>query len=135
MSDHAVNSPFVLSLLLSGDGAAKATKTMGLIDLPCSSSIDRTAHPALQCDISIHIIEHMKTLSEEALLDEVREWAKQEGNSSFNFAEWEGAWKNDKPFPFNKMPQLMVSHDVGWQKRSSGRRCDSHSGHAAAAGA
>lgn len=97
--------------------------------------MDKSAYPTLENDISIHIIEYTKTLLEEALLKEVREWALQEENVWFNFEEWQDAWQNDKPFSFDKMPRLMVSYDMGWQKRSSGRRYDSHSGHAATVGA
>jgi hypothetical protein len=48
--------------------------------------------------------------------------------------EWMQAWKKSHPFPFQSMPALMVSYDMGWQKQSSGNRYDSHSGHTAAVG-
>ena len=38
-------------------------------------------------------------------------------------------WKENKHEHLSKLPEVAVSFDMGWQKRSSGRTYDSVSGH------
>ena len=43
--------------------------------------------------------------------------------------------ENDRSYPRELYPKVKCSNDMGWQKRSSGRRCDSNSGHSFLVGA
>ena len=131
-SDYAANCLFVLSMMLSGDGGTEATKIMGLLDLPRAQSMAKSNYQTLEDDVSTKIIAYTKELLEKNLMKEVLLWAKD--NPEFDSVKWEDAWRNNKPIPFDDMPAITSSYDMGWQKRSSGRRYDSHSGHAAIVG-
>jgi hypothetical protein len=129
---QSANILFVLAMLLSGDGGTEARHITGLLDMPTSASIDRTNFPSIKYDLATRIIDFTKELLEKNMMEEVKLWSKD--NPSFNIAEWREAWENNRPLAFHLMPTLVVSYDMGWQKRSSGNRYDSHSGHAAAVG-
>jgi hypothetical protein len=131
-TDQSANCLFVLAMLLCGDGGMEAKHITELLDLPTSASIDKSNFLAIKYDLAIKIIQYTKELLKTNLLDEVWQWA--EDNEEFDMEEWMQAWKNSHPFPLQSMPALIVSYDMGWQKRSSGNRYDSHSGHVAAIG-
>ena len=65
----------------------------------------------------------------EALQEEIKDPLKHNNKS---YGEW--CAQTDKGKNNNKV-KLTVTYDVGWQKRSSGRRYDSSSGHALIIGA
>jgi hypothetical protein len=131
-TDHAANCLFVLALMLCGDGRTEAKTLTGLLDLPTSALIDKTNYPAIEYDISVAIIEYTKELLEQNLLEEIQQWSQD--NPSFDYKNWYDSWKEHKPLAFQLMPAIFVSYNMGWQKLSSGKRYDSHSGHAAAVG-
>ena len=132
LSDYAVNTLFVLCMMLSGDGGTEAGKLVGLLDLPSSASMDRSTYPTIEDDLAMAIIKLTEVLLQKNLDKEVELWAG--GNNSFDKSKWDVARQKGKPLAFEDMPTLTASYDMGWQKRSSGRRYDSHSGHAALVG-
>lgn len=133
ITDYAINVEYVLSMILSGDGGTEAGRTLGLMDLPNgTSTMQKTSFPAIEYELSHYIVPYTKELLEANLLEEVCLTYKDD--PSFDYKAWKQAWTNGHPFPYDKMPKVFVSYDMGWQKRSSGRRYDSHSGHAAVVG-
>ena len=61
---------------------------------------------------------------EEALQEEIKDTLEHNNQS---YGEWCAQTYNDKN---NNKVKLTVTYDMGWQKRSSGRRYDYSSGHA-----
>ena len=61
---------------------------------------------------------------EEVLQDEIKDTLEQKNKSYVNWYA-----RSDKGKNKNKV-KLTVTYDMGWQKRSSGRRYDTSSGHA-----
>ena len=61
---------------------------------------------------------------EEAFQEEIKHTLEHNNQS---YGDWCDLSDNDKN---NNKVKLTVSHNMGWQKRSSGRRYDSSSGHA-----
>jgi hypothetical protein len=130
---HSANCLFVSAMMLSGDGGTEAKTLLGLLDLPSSASIEKSTYPLLEHDICSVVIEYTKEILKQSLDEEVRLWA--EDVPSFDYGAWKNASDKNLPFPFQQiMPAIVVTYDMGWQKRSSGKRYDSHSGHAAAIG-
>ena len=135
LTDCAVNCLLVLAMILSGDGGTETGKLLGMLDLPRATSVDRSQYPQIEYDLSLHIIELTEQLLQDNLLDEVKEWSKI--NPNFDMDKWMAARSSpDKTntIAYDELPSLTASFDMGWQKRSSGRRYDSHSGHAALIG-
>ena len=66
---------------------------------------------------------------EEALQEEIKDTLERNNQS---YGEWCAISDKDKN---NNKVKLTVTYDMGWQKRSSGRRYDSSSGHAFIIGA
>jgi hypothetical protein len=94
--------------------------------------MDRSSYPAIEYDISVEAIQYVKELLNDSLIAEVRAYAST--SSDFNIEHWQECFTKALPMKFDEMPKLWVSYDMGWQKRSSGHRYDSHSGHAALVG-
>ena len=118
--------------MLSGDGGTEAGKLVGLLDLPRAASMDRSIYPLIEDDLALAIIDLTNVLLQKNLDKEIELWSK--GNTTFDRTKWDDARQNAKPLAFDDMPTLTASYDMGWQKRSIGRRYDSHSGHAALVG-
>ena len=131
-TDYAVNNLFVLAMMLSGDGGTESGRVMGLLDLPNHSSMSKSTFADLESRLAPLIIELTKELLEENLLEEIR--LTKDELPGFEEAPWKHAVETNTPFPYDNMPVLGCSYDMGWSKRSSGRRYDSHSGHAAIVG-
>ena len=131
-SDWAINIQCVLAMMLSGDGGAEAGRMLGMMDLPHNSSMEKDTFPKIESELSKHIQQYTKELLENKILEEVALTYK--NNQDFDYDSWENAWRNKLECPIDKMPKIKCSYDMGWTKRSSGKRYDSHSGHAATVG-
>ena len=107
LSDYAVNCLFVLAMMLSGDGGTEAAKILGLLDLPRSASIDRSAFPTVETVICREVISLTEKLLDNNLKEEVRNWSKSE-SQDFDQIKWEDARQNDKPIAFDDMPSVTV---------------------------
>ena len=66
---------------------------------------------------------------EDALQEEIKDTLERNNQT---YGEWYAQTDNEKN---NNKVKLTVTYDMGWQKRSSGRRYDSSSGHAFIIGA
>lgn len=128
----AVNILCVLGFLSCGDGRSEAERLLGFLGLPNCTSMGKTTFGSIEKVISPFI----QAVTEKALcnqlIEEVRCTVVRTDDPEYtmqDFYQWR-AWilAEDQPKP-TKTPSISVSADMGWQKRSSGRKYDSHSGH------
>jgi hypothetical protein len=125
---HAANVLLVLSQLLSGNGGTETSRLIGMLDLP-TLSISETAFPYLEIELAKYIIPYTEEILAENLRKEVLLYA--EKNADFDYEVWYKQYKAQPSLiDLQAIPLLTVAYDMAWQKRSSGHRYDSHSGHA-----
>ena len=120
---YSINFQWVFGMQLIGGGGRESTKLLGMLNLPWQGFEKKTftkieAHTGmaerLVRDLAI----------EEALQEEIKDTLEHNNQS---YGEW--CAQTDKEKNNNKV-KLTVTYDMGWQKRSSGRRYDSSRGHA-----
>jgi len=127
-TDYAINILWVLGFLTSGDGGTEAGRLMGILGLPHSTSMQKRFFSSIESRISPHVI----ALCDEVLTDNLKDEVKLFYNNKRNA---DGVLVYDlwarKELPNTEdWPRLAMSTDMAWQKRSSGKRYDSLSGHA-----
>jgi hypothetical protein len=129
-TNYAANVLFVLAQLLSGNGGTETSRIIGMLDLP-NPSIRTNAFPSIEYELSKYIIPYTKELMQANLVREVEMYSSECNNTNFDLDSWKRSYQN-KPdiVDVAELPLLTVGYDMGWQKRSSGHRYDSHSGHA-----
>ena len=115
---HAINCQFVLALMQIGGGNAESEILLNFLDLPHGSTFRRSTFSRIQTAIRTEI----KNISDESMINSRNEEIKATiGERMFaNFLD-----KKTHP----KDVKLTVSYDMGWNKRSSGHKYDSISGH------
>jgi hypothetical protein len=124
-SYHGSNVLLVFSQILSGNGGTETGRLVGMLDLP-NLSIAKTAFLLLESELARYIIPYTGEILEQNLVREVKLYSEKEG---FDFESWHALLKK-KSSDVDLLPLLTVAYDMAWQKRSSGHRYDSHSGHA-----
>jgi hypothetical protein len=127
-TEYATNVLIVLAQLLNGDGGTETGRIVGMLDLP-NQSIAESAFPMIEYDLGEYIIPYTKELIQQNLVREVKMYGDTQPN--FDFDKWHANYeKRSELLDVSEVPSLTVGYDMGWQKRSSGHRYDSHSGHA-----
>ena len=138
---YNLNNQLVLSQLQNGAGTAEAATTLGFLDLPCVLSFGNKGFQSVEMEVGNLIRSFAEEAMEESLLEEIKLTLEAE------MREW-----NVSPHPRKKKPitfkeylslpkemrppvTITVCYDMGWQKRSSGNKYDSISGHAFMVGA
>ena len=126
--DYDANIFAILGPYMNGTGQRDASMSLSLLDLPSSRNFKR--------NISRHqsfIGEKIQAVSEKemdlAMEMEIKETIMNEKGEKY-YKEWVG-----KAQGYRQKIGLTVSYDMGWNKRSSGHRYDSLSGHAFIIGA
>ena len=132
ISDYAVNVLYVLGFLTLGDGGTEAQKVMGMLGLPNIQSMEKSTFPKVERSISPSLETVVQSALKENLLAEVQ--ATMKDDPDFDFNKWRTAIENGGPFTDIEMASLIVSMDMGWQKKGSGRTHNSNSGHACLVG-
>ena len=126
-TDYAVNILYVLGFLTSGDGGKEASKVMGLLGLPRSTTMEKRSWPSIEKAISPAIRAVTDEIMEENLHMAVENYyadrTDEDGVSLFQ------RWKEHSLLEDNEKPQIKVGADMGWQGRSSGILFSSASGH------
>ena len=121
------NLRLVLATLAVGNGGSDLSDFAAFLDLPQASSFGNRPFNRIEAIVG----EHLRAVSDEAMKEaweeETRLTLEAMGESYFL---WKNKRKKDR-----KNVKLTVSFDMGWQKRSSGNRYDSLSGHAFMIGA
>jgi len=135
-TDYAINIQFVLGFMTSGDGGKEAERILGLLGLPNYTTMEKRSFTTIEEITSGPIQE----LGQEVLFEnlsravEVHYGGRQHNGVSL-FELWKDQIKpNNKDneiLPRHLYPKLTTASDMAWQKRSSGNKCDSNSGHAA----
>ena len=114
----ALNCQFVLGLMQCGSGGSEAGVMITFLNLPHASTFEKTSFLSIQTAIRPEIVDLSEKSMEESRCDEI---AATIGQDKFK------DWKNKKIKPEDV--KLTVSYDMGWNKRSSGTKYDSMSGH------
>ena len=127
-TNNSANVLFVLSNILSGNGGMEASRVIGMLDLP-NLSIAKSMFPKIESELSKYILPFTKELLQANLLREVAMYAA--ANPAFPYSDWKAQYKaKPRVVDTSIMPLITIGYDMAWQKRSSGHRYDSHSGHA-----
>ena len=118
VESFAINCQLVLALMQTGCGAAEAATLLTFLDMPHSSTFQKCSFRRIQLAIRSSIKKITNEAMEKAREDEIRCTLGEEKLV---------AYKNKLLTP-EEVP-LTVSYDMGWNKRSSGNKYDSISGH------
>ena len=133
MTRYALNVLYVLAFIGCGDGGVEAQRLLGFLGIANLTSMAKTSFGRIEKKVAGAIKKVTDAALELNLMEEVRLSMRQD--IDFDFAAWKNAYVNEtEAFPVSAYPRLTVSMDMGWQKRSSGRRYDSASGHACLVG-
>ena len=128
-TDFACNILYVLSFIASGDGGCEAQRVLGFLGIAHFCSMAKSSFSAIEQRIT-HAIQAVTNAALELNLQEEVRLSMQD-DIDFNYNEWKNAYINNLVnYSPARYPRLSVGTDMGWQKRSSGRRYDSRSGHA-----
>ena len=132
-TDYSSNILFVLSFLSSGDGGKEAERFLGLLGLHNSTSMEKRSFSIIESRLSPVI----KELDDEILLENLHAAVKIYYDGAFQGGvPLHELWLEQVENPESNIlaeedyPDIGVSADMAWQKRSSGHRYDSNSGHA-----
>lgn len=133
-TDYASNVLYVISHLSVGDGGREAERHLTFLGLPNATTMEKNSFPAIEERISPVIRALNKEILKENLIMEVELVMMMETTEGFDataFAHWKAAITDDNIDMANAiLPEVVVASDMGWQKRSSGRKYDSNTGHA-----
>eukprot|EP00978_Attheya_sp_CCMP212_P000038 scaffold106_cov71-Attheya_sp.AAC.1 len=132
VSNHwfEMNNKFVMAVQATGGGGSDAQKILGIMDLPGSSTF-ASKFSTMETELG----QTQRMVATESMLEALNEEIKAtiEKNQDvygMSYDEYTKMSLFDKP-----IIKLTVCFDMGWQKRSSGHRYDSLSGHAFLVGA
>ena len=123
----AINIMLVLGLQQIGGGCSDAMKLLTFLNLPNSKSMKNNKLKRIEDSIGSIIRDKAKNSIQNALEEEVRLTLKLE-NRENDFEKWKA--KDLDPGTVG----VVVAYDMGWNKRSTGTRYDSISGHGVAIG-
>jgi hypothetical protein len=116
-----------LAFVSSGDGGTKAQRFLSFMSLPNAASLEKSYLPKIEAAMT----ESIQSLADkylcENLIKEVQ--LTYGGDHAFNYNGWKDALEGGNDINETR-PSVAVGMDMGWQKRSSGRKYDSNSGHA-----
>ena len=119
---YDLNVRAVLATLAIGGGGSDLSDFLSFLDIPNCASFGTNAFNKIEALIGKELRSCGLKAMEEALQEEIK--LTNEDNK-VNHEEWLSTTINQR----TQVP-LTVSFDMGWQKRSSGNRYDSLSGHA-----
>jgi hypothetical protein len=126
-SVNALPVLFTLSQMASGDGGTEAQRVLGFLDLPGGpETMEKTTFPTVEKQITLPIRAACDKALYDMLVEEVRLTLH---DDSDHFNRWIHSVTEGGDLCESEYPQIFVSMDMGWNKRSSGRRYDSLSGH------
>jgi len=122
-ASFALNVQFVLALMQVGGGNSESETLINFLDLPHGSTFKKSSFSSIQSALISQIVELSDKSMKKALSDEVKSSVSEKLFKEFHN-------KNNV-----KEIKLTVSYDTGWNKRSSGHKYDSISGHGFVMGA
>jgi len=110
-----------------GDGGRDAQRLLAFLSLPCATSFAKSKFSKLERSMTESISVLTERYLKRNLIEEVK--LAYANDMSFEFEKWKGCVLRGEKFN-GSLPSISASMDMGWQKRSSGMRYDSSSGHA-----
>jgi len=125
--DYDTNIKFGLSSVANGNGGRHAQRFLSLMSLPNATTMGKFTFPKIERVLSDPIRNIMERLLVDNLVTEVK--LSYRDALPVWFEAWRLAVVSSDPYDLEK-PFISVGMDMGWQKRASGRRYDSSSGHA-----
>ena len=117
-ASFCINVQFVLALMQMGGGNCESETMISFLDLPHASTFKTKSFSFIQSAIRKEIVEISNASMKDALEDEIERTVSKEVFEDY---------KNKKTT--SKDVVLTCSYDMGWNKRSSGHKYDSISGH------
>ena len=137
---HDINILMALSSIVNGTGGTELARIASLLGLPSSVCVNRNANTISKRYLHKAIVSVAEEIILESLLKEARAcaldqlstekfnflWPSYEKTIKGNFSEL--STEHQEALKSNPI-KLAGSVDMGWQKRSSGRKYDSPSGH------
>ena len=129
--NYDTNILVAMAAYLNGDGESGVLRFGHSLGVPLSTKMFRTVSKAFLCP---RIIDHTISIVFESLIEEIRQTLLEDSPSVYakqwvKFKNWLKSEKTVGIQPSFPKVGIVVSTDMGWQKRSSGNRYDSPSGH------
>ena len=132
---YDLNIQMVIAAYLSGIGSTELCRVSSALGVPSNgTAIEKSFHKTSKEYLGSLIIDEAKAVMRESLIEEMRLATISKYPNSFR-----ELWPLLKVVTFDGGPDVQVTRgitigvvasvDMGWQKRSSGRRYDSSSGH------
>ena len=116
------NLRLVLATLAVGNGGTDLADFCAFLDLPQAATFGKKPFNKIECAIGARLRNVVEEGMKDALQEEIRLTLERQGKS---YSEWLKQDENTR-----QQVLLTVCYDMGWQKRSSGNKYDSLSGHA-----
>ena len=126
-TDSALNVLYVIAFIASGDGGAEASRLLGLLGLPNSTTMQSRSFGNIEREISPVIQDYTKEIIQQNIKLEVSLHYGDRVDSNNN--KLYDLWLENK-LPVELWPRLDGCADMGWQQKGSGRKRNSNSGHA-----
>ena len=127
-SDSALNVLYVVAFIASGDGGAEASRLLGLLGLPNSTTMQGRSFGSIERQIGPTIREYTNEIILENIKEEVKLVYGDNVDTVTNRKLYD-LWLEDK-VPIEQWPRVDGCADMGWQQKGSGRLRNSKSGHA-----
>jgi len=129
--EYATNVLFVLAFMAMGDGGTEASKLLGFLNVPNSTTMANSTFRRVEADMNPIIIKLGRKLLHNSVLQEVKVAT---ANTAFDYQGWL-AWVEKPPgeageYPLEQRPELNSTMDGAWNQRSAGRSYSSKSGFA-----
>jgi len=124
--DYDANFKYVLSYVACGDGPTEADRLLTFLSLPNASTMRTNTFKHIEEKCHSYIATISKECLENNLIEEVRRTNQED--ASFDFDKWKHNFKAGRKN--TDVAQVNSSMDMAWQKKSSGLKYDSCSGHA-----
>ena len=128
-TDHAVNVLYVISHLNSGNGGTEASRLLGLLGLPNSTTMQSGSFSSIEKELAPVLYDYAEEIMFDNLKEEVAiilgDRAVDEETGVSHYQLW-----LDKKLPEHLWPRMYGCADMGWQQKGSGRKRNSKSGHA-----
>ena len=126
-TDSALNVLYVIAFVASGDGGAEASRLLGILGLPNSTTMQSRSFGNIEREISPVIQDYTKEIICKNIQREVSLYFGDRVDNNNN--KLYDLWIN-KELPVELWPRLDGCADMGWQQKGSGRKRNSKSGHA-----
>ena len=124
---YSLNCLLVMGMQQVGAGGTETDRLLSFLDLPNGNSFRRDRFKSIEDSLGKKIRSFGEKIIQESLEEEVR-LSLEKKNRGNEYDDWKAGRIDASGVP------ITISYDMGWNKRSSGSRYDSISGHGIAIG-